>query len=171
MSTENKPAASASGKKKKGGRKALLLPLVCLGVWQLPYTVVLGLGFLPSGITWLVDRDRAKLTAITVAALNGAALTPTLVQVWDEGGTMSAALGLMANPLTWVLILLGVLAGWVFSQGVPALVVGVIITRERAQANRMRERQKQLIEEWGSAVAEGVDAPSSRLKHGHSAHP
>lgn len=165
MATDRKSAAPT---RKKGSLKTLLLPMICLSVWQIPYTIVIGLGLLPSLITWLVDRDRAKLTAVTVLALNAAALMPSLIHVWESGGTMSAALELMASPLTWILILLGVLAGWVFSQGVPALVVGVIITRERAQANRMRERQKQLIEEWGSAVAEGVDAPASRLKHGHS---
>jgi hypothetical protein len=51
----------------------------------------------------------------------------------------------------------GVTAGWILAQGVPSIIVGLILAHERAQVSRMRERQKHLIEEWGSDVAGGTD--------------
>ncbi len=146
--------------KSKKSNRSLLLVLVMLGVWQMPYTFVILCGLLPSGVVWLIDRGHSKLTAVTIAAMNGIALVPILIHLWDQGGGMTAAMSLMGSTINWVLILLAVIVGWSFAQGVPNFVVSIILNRERAHIKRMKEGQRLLIEEWGDDVADGFEKPN-----------
>lgn len=157
---------SKAGKKRsRKGRGLIGFALIILIVWKMPYAFVLLLGMSPGGLSWLLDRDRAKLTATTVCALNFAALMPFLVSLWERGGAMAQAVEIMTHPLNWIVIILGVMFGWIFAQALPALVVSTIMIRERSQVKRMRENQQRLVEEWGSDVSEKADQsrPSSLL--------
>lgn len=141
-------------RKRGKGRGLIFFVAVSLMVWKMPYAFILILGMLPGAVSWLFDRDRSKLTSVTVLALNFTALAPLLVMLWNAGGAMDYAVSIMTNTVHWVIILLSVLLGWIFAQLLPAFVVSIIMVRERGQVKRMRGRQKQLVEEWGEEVKE-----------------
>ena len=148
--------AKAQNKTHKKNSRSALLMVGFLGVMFATPTAILILGgMIPAYGSFLLDREKGKLTTITVAALNFAALTPLLVQLWSSNHTVSNAFNMLFSPFAWLLMLAGAGVGWVLAQVIPAIIVMVIATRNKRRLELIRLRQKQLVEEWGTGVTEG----------------
>lgn len=112
-------------------------------------------GLIPTYASWLLDNEKGKLTTITVASLNFAALTPLLLDLWDgSNNTTSGAISILSSPFAWLLMLAGAGMGWVLAQVVPGIIVMVISSRNKLRLENIRARQKKLVEEWGNGVTE-----------------
>lgn len=147
----------AGAKKVKAGKASWLIlgPALLLAfTFLLPTTLLIIGGLLPSVLSYMADREKGKLMTLTVTSLNFTALIPIIMRLWDRGQTLDNATALLANPLIWFLVLLGAMFGWVLAQVVPSLVVSIIAAKDRRLLDKIRARQKTLIEEWGPDVAE-----------------
>ena len=152
MATKKKSAGGGFGK------WLILTPMILLaGTFLLPITIIVVVGLVPSMLSFSVDREKGKLSTITIAALNFAALIPVIMRLWDDGLTLENAIQLITNPFIWVLVMAGALVGWMLAQVVPTMVVSIFAARDRRLLEKIRTRQKALVEEWGAAVAEPQD--------------
>lgn len=148
-------AKAQPAKKKKGSRSALLMAGF-LAILFAPGTAILILGgMVPTYAAFLLDREKGKLTSITVGALNMAAITPLLVQLWNGNHTTTNAMTILISPFAWLLMLAGAGMGWVLAQVIPAVIVMVITARNNRRLDLIRQRQKHLVEEWGNGITEG----------------
>lgn len=147
-------ATSEKTAKKKNSRSALLMIAGLIVIFATPTAVFVLGGLVPTYASWLMDREKGKLTTITVGALNVAALTPLLLQLWSNN-SLDYAAKLLFSPFSWILMLAGAGIGWVLAQVVPAVVVMMISTRNKTKLQNIRARQKQLVEEWGNSIIEG----------------
>lgn len=138
---------------KKSGYTGLI-GVLGIGAFFPPSAVLIAAGLIPSYVAWFTDRSRGKLTFITVVSINLAALTPLLMQLWDRGHKLNIAVNMLLSPFNWILLLAGAAVGWVVAQAFPLMVVGIITARDKARLERIRARQKMLVEEWGPAVTE-----------------
>jgi hypothetical protein len=145
----------ASGKTKKRSKKMALLPLVllCL-IFVTPTASIVLAGLIPGLGAWLLDRDKHKLTAITVLALNTAAIIPLLLYLWSNGNTISLALSVLSSPLSWLLLFAASGVGWFLAYVIPAIIVSIITSRNKTKLDKIRVRQKELVEEWGASITE-----------------
>jgi len=153
-----KEKAASTGRKKKSSALGFVV-FAPLGLIFFPYTIVLFGGMIPSFVALMADREKQKLTALTVASLNFAAVMPMLVSLWSKGSDMDSAATLLSNPLNWILMFTGAGAGWVLALIVPQLITSVIVMRERRRLTDIRRRQQELVTEWGPEVAEPEEAP------------
>ena len=141
--------------KRRGSPKGPLIGILFLvGMFATPSAMLVLFGLVPSYAAWILDRDRNKLMAITVASLNIAALTPLLIKLWSGGHSLSLARSLLASPLSWIFILASAGIGWILAQAIPAIIVVVISSRNKLKLEKIRARQKQLVEEWGNSITE-----------------
>lgn len=147
--------APASPAKKKGGPNGtiMLIAVTPLALAFMSYTVVLLAGMVPTFIAYISDRERQKLTALTVGALNLAATVPVMLQLVEGGASMSAAMRLLSSPFNWTIMFAGAGLGWIFALVVPALIAGFVLARDKAKLGDIRTRQQQLVDEWGETVA------------------
>lgn len=148
-----KDNAAKTGKKKASGM-ALILVFAPLALLFIPYTLLLVCGMLPSIVAFIADREKQKLTALTVGSLNFAATMPLLVSLWAKGGDMESVSQILSNPINWLLMFCGAGAGWVLVLIVPQLITGVIILREKRRLIDIRRRQQELVDEWGQEVSD-----------------
>lgn len=146
-----------SAKKAPSSSKRIMTAIILVSfasMLALPTAIVVFVGMIPSYLAWFSDREKGRLTAITVGAINMAALTFILATLWDRGHTMRAAIELVSSPFTWALMLVGALLGWVMAQVIPMIIVGVITARNKSRLERIRARQAQLVNDWGQGVTE-----------------
>ncbi len=144
---------------KKGRRRKVLIPLMivlsAVSMFAAPTALVVAVGILPGVIAILTDREPGRLTGMTVASINLITLTPILGKLWSTGNSMQLAVQLSTSVFTWALMLLGALLGFMMIQMLPAAIGSVITARDKMRLERIRARQKQLVDEWGQEVTEG----------------
>ena len=141
------------GSKRKKISMIVLMILGLCGWFILPTTIIIGLGMVAGYVAYFTDRERGKPTALTVCSFNMAALCPLLYKLWDGSQSTASALHIMSSPFNWILILAGVGVGWFFAQMLPLAVVAVMTTRDKMRLGRIRDRQKQIVAEWGNEVS------------------
>jgi hypothetical protein len=134
---------------------ALLFSVVAFGllVFAAPALIILFVGMAPTAVAIFIDRDPQKNSAISVAALNFAGLSPYLADFIFGVASFSRALELISDVFVLVIIYGAAAAGWVLILVLPpatAIVLGVV-TDSRIQA--LRKEQRQLVEDWGEGVA------------------
>lgn len=144
---------------KKGRRRKILIPLIiilsAISLFAAPTALVVGVGILPGLLAILTDREPGRLTGMTVASINVITLTPILGKLWSTGNSMALAVQLSTSVFTWALMLMGALLGFMMIQMLPVAIGSVITARDKMRLERIRARQKQLVEEWGQEVTEG----------------
>lgn len=141
---------------------ALVFSVVAIGllVTAPSALIILFVGMAPTAVAIFIDRDPQKFASISVAAMNFAGLSPTLVDFVLGAASFSRALELVSNVFVLVVIYGAAAVGWVLVLALPpaaAIVLGVI-TDSRIQA--LRKEQRRLIEVWGEDVA----GPKARLE-------
>ncbi len=149
-----KPTNSAAARK-KSSRSALLVVGFLVALFAMPTAILVLGGLIPTYAALLLDKEKGKLTTITVGALNIAALTPLLLELWSNH-TRSHAIEMLSSPFAWILMLAGAGIGWILAQVVPSVIVMVISARNKRRLETIRERQKRLVEEWGNSVTENI---------------
>ena len=132
----------------------ILILLVPLAVTFMASALIIVSGLIPTFVALITDRDRQKLTALTVAALNLAACMPVLNVLWRTGNSLSRAVEMLGSPLNWLIMFAGAGLGWIMAFGVPALIASIITAHDNSRLADIRARQKELVKEWGQDVAE-----------------
>lgn len=146
------PSAKSSTKK---SRSALIIIGFLTAIFAMPTAILVAGGLIPTYAALLLDKEKGKLTATTVGALNFAALTPLLLDLWNNH-TSTQALNTLSSPFAWILMLAGAGIGWILAQVVPSVIVMIISARNKSRLDAIRARQKKLVDEWGNGITEGI---------------
>ena len=158
-----KPAKQTAEKPPKSGRRSgllILILVVVLAAAFLPIAALIFCGMLPTAIAYLTDRDPYKHAALTVGGLNFCGVAPFVIALWYKGYSMEVALGLLAHPVTWLVMLGGAGLGWMIYFSVPPAVAAIVVRINQAKAAGLEERKKKLAELWDPPLA-GPASPQS----------
>lgn len=126
---------------------------IVLLLFAAPALIVLLVGMVPTVVAIMVDRDPQKHASISVAALNFAGVSPYLADFLFGTASLAHALELISDVFVLVVMYGAAAAGWFLVSvlaPVSAIILGVS-TDARIQA--LRKEQRQLVEDWGKAVA------------------
>ena len=146
------PATPAANK--KGGSKVMVVSfsLIVLLIAALPTTILLAVGMTPAFVALVVDVTPGKYLARCVAGLNAAGVAPFVENLWSGANDISAALGIVGDPFTWLAMYGAAAIGWLLFLGVPGVVAVFRSLNAKRRINSLRETQKELLREWGDAV-------------------
>ena len=158
--SSSKPASKAvktatAGRRRRTQVRMTVFSLVLLTMMMvaLPTVVVLVVGFLPT-LTWfIVDMTPGRYAFRCIAGFNAAGVAPYALKLWTGGNDMAAAIGIVADPLAWMVFLCASAFGWMMFQVIPAGVTMVMTLDAKRRINAFQDVQKNLVEEWGPAVA------------------
>ncbi len=106
MASSAKDSGKKEAPKKKGGFKFIVL-MMLIGA-LVPFgapTLLVCSGMLPTLIALITDTDERKSAAATVGFLNAAGVAPFLIELWQKDQTLPAAIGIMKDPMTWIVML------------------------------------------------------------------
>ena len=157
--TMNPAAGGRRGSDRKGGISRgkvtiLIIFLIPAGLLFLPTTVVLLVGLVPSLVALIIDRDPEKYAAITVAPINFCGVLPLIFTLWQQGHEFRHAIGLLSDPVNWLIMFGAAAVGWVIFFCVPPAVAALLTHMNEAEIKRLTAHQEKLVEEWGPEVAQ-----------------
>ncbi len=154
-----KPQAAARGGKMKVKKKkkskinwmwvAIIVPTAII---LLPTTVLLVVGLLPAIVAAFTERDPEPYKAITIGAPNLCGVLPFALDMWTGVHSLNVAIGFISNGLNIIQMWWPAVIGWGVYLIIPPAVVSVMSLRNELDIKHLRQRQQELLDEWGRAV-------------------
>lgn len=159
--------AKSAGTKGGGLGRWLLFGLVVLPVagLLLPTTVLLVLYMAPTLVAYMIDRTPEKYLALTVGLLNFSGTLPAIFTLWSRGQAYDAAMGIAADPVTWLMAYGAAALGWGINLSLPSVLGGVYAATAAAKMEMLRRRQAALVKAWGEEVAKDSPGESTPPPH------
>lgn len=144
--------------KKKKNNRALKISLIILtmflcGITFSSVTLVLLLGMLPTVVAAVVDQSRLHLKTMTVGFMNFAGCSPFLVMVWQRGGDIDAAISILKEPQTIVVMYFAAAMGYMIDWAMTGIVSSIMVQRARTRLKDIDKHQNVLKERWGVEVS------------------
>lgn len=156
MAQQRKKKKSSSS----GSVFSVLLVGTVLAIFALPLLIVFLAGMIPTAVAAIVDRDPEKLAAIAVGPLNFAGTLPIMLEVMQNGNDMGAMGIALGSPFSWLVMYGAAAMGWLLYMGLPAMTSNIVAKQSERQIEKLVERQRELVGEWGPEVASGdLEAP------------
>jgi hypothetical protein len=132
---------------------ALLVLALAFLLIALPTAMVLFIGLLPTLVAVLVDATPRRYAARTVAGLNFVGVMPYVTKLWAGQNDIAAAGRLITDPFVLVIMFGAAAVGWIMFASFPELVAGVASMNASRRIAQLKQRQAELIDEWGEAIA------------------
>jgi hypothetical protein len=130
----------------------VMVVFALLAITALPLCIVLLAGLVPTMVSIVVDRYRARYLTRTVGAMNLAGIAPMIFQLWTHGFAMADALTMLQNPMNWLLMYGAAALGWGLFLAMPQVARIVVDIRADQHQAELKARAKQLVAEWGEDV-------------------
>ncbi|SDG52485.1 hypothetical protein [Thalassobaculum litoreum] len=147
--------------------KTIMFVLVAGGaVLFLPSMMLLVIGMTPTLAAMLTDRRREKYATLCVGCINFTGVLPFLIELWTQDHTYEHAFQVISSPFTWLVMFGAAAIGWAIYFVAPGIVGMFIAMRADQRVERLRRRQRDLVEEWGPGVAGSADREEDDAKKG-----
>lgn len=159
------PKAPKTEKKGGGGFWAqilVMLALTALVLVSLPTVVVMLFGMMPSVVAYVIDRSPQKYQTFSVGAMNFCGVFPYVYKVWSAGGGMGKAIATLTDVFVLLVMYGSAAFGWMLFALIPPVIVSFMRVVNERRIAELRDKQKELIEEWGQDIAQVQDAPLRR---------
>lgn len=122
-------------------------------LFVLPSVLILGIGMTPTFAAMITDRRREKYATLCVGCMNFTGVLPFMVELWTKDHSYDKAFEVIGDPFTWLVMFGAAAIGWAIYFVAPGIVGMFIAMRADQRIQRLRRRQRDLIEEWGPGVA------------------
>lgn len=149
-----KKKVTKSKKNKKAGLGGIILGIAAFmtAAMNMPTTILLIWGMIPTVVIAAFSRKKDRTRAITVGSLNLAGCTPFLLHLWSIGGTIEDSVIIATDPrfmiVVWGAAGLGYMVDWALS----GIVATVLVERAKSRVEAIHKEQDELVERWGREV-------------------
>jgi len=147
--------------KKRSNFFLYTLIAVPIGLLIVPTMIVLAVALLPTGVAFLLERRKGFYGGLTVGAMNLAGAAPFLADLWFDGHTVEAALGIITNVFAWMSFYGAAMFGWAIYSTTPSVIGTFMAMTAGRRIAAMRDQQKELVQKWGPDV-ESVYEPDRK---------
>lgn len=115
--------------------------------------ILLLVGMAPTLVAWIIDRTPKKYAAFCVGGMNFTGVFPSLLKLWAANPDVRAAITISFNPFDLTVMYGAAAFGWMLYQAIPPVVAAMIAVSAQHRIAQLRSRQRELIREWGNALA------------------
>lgn len=122
-------------------------------VFILPSVMILGIGMTPTLAAMITDRRKEKYATLCVGCMNFTGVLPFMIELWTNDHSYDNAFRLIGEPFTWLVMFGAAAIGWAIYFVTPGIAGMFIGMRADQRIQRLRRRQRDLVEEWGPGVA------------------
>ncbi len=142
-------------RKRRHNRKHFFLfmtaSLVLIFWLKITYIFIL-IALMPSIISYFIEMSSTRSPFKTVFACNLAGLIPLLIDLILQGNSPAMVMNMMASINTWVIVYGSALLGWLLITAAPLATTFFIEFVNKTYVTRLRDQQKDLMEEWGPEI-------------------
>lgn len=161
-----KSEAKGAPKKSGGGKIIFFMTLFgCIVPFGVP-TLIVCTGFLPTLIVLFTEQDTRHPALMTIGYMNLSGVLPFIIELWQKGQTMEAALGIIYDPSTWVVMLGAAGIGQLILYVVPYIVTTMIVSKQESRRRVLRQGIQELKAIWGEDVINTIPVEIVRGKQG-----
>ena len=157
------PNPTAPGGEKKAPWTPFLLAVtfVLVVIISLPTVVLLFFAMMPAIVAFIIDRSPQKYSVYCVGGINFCGVYPFLTDLWTGQHTVSAAVDILTDVFSLLLIYSAAGFGWMIFIAVPPLVGAVLTVISQRRVAQLSRIQRTLIEEWGEDVGRHIEEPAT----------
>jgi hypothetical protein len=137
---------------------SLSFGFVIMVVMSLPSVMLIVFALLPTFVAFIVDRTPEKNAVFCVGSLNLCGVLPYLLDLWTGDNSMDAAILILTDVFSLVVIYGASAFGWMIFQSLPPVIATFITVLAQSRVSSLRSAQRKLIEEWGEIVATSQDS-------------
>ena len=131
--------------------------ILLFAMLALPTLLILFFGMLPTLVAFIVDRTTRKSQAICVGSMNFAGVFPSLMELWYEtANTYSEAVEIFSSVFAIGIMYSAASFGYLIYMLIPPIVTTFLNVMAQRRITLLKDAQKEIIEEWGSEVAQIV---------------
>lgn len=136
-------------RKKFSSKNLLFLFLFAiLGIMELPTSMIISVGMLPTIIAYLFEQDPSETAIYTIGPMNLVGTVPLLITLWDGRNTYQYASNLLQEPMNWLIMYGSAGFGWLLYFMVPHIVAIFVIKKTEFQAYRLVKARDKLSKKW-----------------------
>lgn len=153
MAKDKGGKTNAAAPKKKGGG-GLIFFMIVLGS-LVPFgvpTLIVCAGLLPTLVALFTDTDPSRSSLATIGYMNIAGVLPFLIDLWQQGQTLNAALAIVRDPFSWTVMFGAAGIGYLILYAIPPFVAMFVLSKQEARLRVLREGMQQLEAIWGADV-------------------
>jgi hypothetical protein len=115
--------------------------------------ILLLVGMAPTLVAWIIDRTPKKYAAFCVGGMNFTGVFPSILKLWNLNPDVKTAIAVSFNPFDLTVMYGAAAFGWMLYQAIPPVVAAMIAVSAQHRIAQLRSRQRELIKEWGEALA------------------
>ncbi len=119
-------------------------------------TLLLAIALVPTLVAWISDtapvENRRHYAAKSVGAMNVVGALWPLVQMHQAGADWASFLGVIRDPITWIICLAASAIGWAIHLAMPPMVTGYFRLTQDGRRQALKQTQEKLLKEWGTQV-------------------
>lgn len=135
-----------------------VIGLITLAIISLPTVLLIFFGLMPSIVAMVIDRTDGRYATFCVLGMNLSGLFPFLTDVWFQAHTTDMAIRIMTNVFNLLIIYGSAGFGWMLYMALPPVITTFLSAMSERRVATLREKQAQIIEEWGDSVTAILDA-------------
>lgn len=109
-------------------------------------------GMIPTAAAAFADTTPRRLLTQCVGAMNFAGVSAVMALAWNDGGTINAAVNLLLDPYSWLVMLVGAAVGWSLTWAGRVVAARMIAHLVDRQVQQLRDYQAKLVADWGRRV-------------------
>ena len=114
-----------------------------------PTIIILVLGMLPTGVTYLCDKSEQKHAVLCVGGLNICGVFPYLLDIWFDSGSINDAIQIITDLFSIMIMYLAASIGWLLFRYVPPIITTFLNLLADRRLTKLKKHQDVLTEEWG----------------------
>jgi hypothetical protein len=149
MKPMNVPAQRAGVNGRAAIAAILIGGLIVIAASAISYLIFLILATAPAIAASFLERPGQRQATTSVGALTMATVIPLILGAIATGSDRD----LLRSPTAWTFVAAAAAAGIAIYFALPILAVWLEDMRAAARLRKMRERQKELVNDWGAEVA------------------
>lgn len=130
----------------------LSVGFVVMVMMSLPSVMVILFALLPTFVAFIVDRTPEKNAVFCVGSLNLCGVLPYLIDLWTGDNSMDAAILILTDVFSLVVIYGASAFGWMIFQSLPPIIATFITVLAQSRISSLRSAQRKLVDEWGEIV-------------------
>lgn len=154
--------------KRRGAGKPLAIAIGALVLLfaALPTATLLAIGMAPTLAAFISDMTPGRYLTKCVAGMIFAGLSPFLHKLWFTSHDLNSAIAIVSDVFGLFVIYSAAGLGWLLFLGLPGAVAMFRSLNAKRRIYGLREKQKDLIDEWGESIL-----PAGESKAAEAAEP
>lgn len=145
-------AVKTAKKMNKGQIHLVIMAFVVICGTFLPFTILIGVGMLPTFVSYIVEKKATKMRVLTIGAMNFAGFSPFFIELLFSKRNFDDAFSIISDPMNIIIMYVAAAVGYMIDWAATTLLNNILYDRGVKRKKYIENRQKEFTDRWGEKV-------------------